>query len=201
MRVIDQLRRCQRGGPGMIGRGALVSAKALRLRRIMVPPWRLAGDASPRPICAQRVHCIPRSHGTNRYGPSPRTRSLNTKWHHLGTAGRRPLTRKPLATSLQHQPHGLATPSVVCAMCGRTGSGAGRPQPRAHRLLTDVPGRGRITGNGWDGQPRSEYRAGRLRTPLDRLDGGAMAGGQGVVGSNPASPTNFAIQSNDSSWA
>ena len=44
---------------------------------------------------AHRVHCVPRSHGTNRHEPPPRTRSRNTTWHHSGIAGRRPLTRKP----------------------------------------------------------------------------------------------------------
>jgi len=54
---------------------------------------RLEGGACRRLTCALR---IPRSRGTNRYGPSPRTRPRNTKWHHLDIAGRRPLTRKPL---------------------------------------------------------------------------------------------------------
>ena len=62
---------------------------------------------------------------------------------------------------------------------------------RPIHVLTDCSqtpqdGAGLLTSTGTDG-PRSEYTAGPGWTPPDRLDRQAVAGGQGVAGSNPAS--------------
>src|SRR5262249_37409515 len=88
---------------------------------------------------------------------------------------------------------GLPTPSGTSL--GRLGGAGQGARPPICPVLTDcsqipLDGAGLLATSRTD-RPCSEYRASPLRTPRDRLDRGVVAGGQGVAGSNPASPNNL----------